>query len=85
MGRLMMKLLDGLRLLQTGEWDRAHKIAQDDPSTMGSWFHGIVHMDEPDESNSRYWYERAGRPFPGMNALQAEMAGFEQACRGESA
>lgn len=77
-----MTLLDGLRLLQQGEWDRAHRIAQADESTMGSWLHGIVHMAEPDESNSRYWYGRAGRPFPGMAALQAEMIAFEQAFAG---
>jgi hypothetical protein len=74
-----MDLLDGLRLLQQGEWDRAHKIAQADETRMGSWFHGIVHMAEPDEGNSRYWYRSAGRPFPGMGALQAEMAEFQKA------
>lgn len=74
-----MNLLDGLRLLQQGEWDRAHRIAQADESPMGSWFHGIVHMAEPDEQNARYWYREAGRPFPGMAALQAEMAELEGA------
>lgn len=74
-----MNLLEGLGLLRRGEWDKAHKIAQADQSVNGSWLHGIVHMAEPDESNSRYWYEAAGRPFPGMNALEAEMAAFEKA------
>jgi hypothetical protein len=74
-----MSLLEGLHLLQQGEWDRAHKIAQDDLSTQGSWLHGIVHMAEPDESNSRYWYRMANRPFPGMAALESEMAAFESA------
>lgn len=74
-----MTLLDGLRLLQQGQWDAAHRIAQADASQAGSWLHGIVHMAEPDESNSRYWYRAAGRPFPGMAALPAEMAAFEKA------
>ena len=74
-----MNLLDGLRLLRQGEWDRAHTAAQADETPQGSWLHGIVHMAEPDESNSRYWYRRAGRPFPGLQALQAEMDAFEQA------
>jgi hypothetical protein len=73
-----MKLLEGLRLLQQGEWDKAHKIAQDDPSALGSWLHGIVHMAEPDEENSRYWYRTAARPFPGMAGLQAEMLELEK-------
>lgn len=74
-----MDLLDGLRLLRQDEWDRAHKIAQEDDTPLGSWLHGIVHMAEPDEGNSRYWYRQAGRPFPGMNALADEMAALEQA------
>lgn len=76
-----MDLLEGLRLLQHGEWDRAHRIAQADESTYGSWLHGIVHMAEPDESNTRYWYRMAGRPFPGLEALQSEMAALEVALR----
>jgi hypothetical protein len=77
-------LLDGLRLLRAGEWDRSHRIAQADPSALGSWLHGIVHMAEPDESNSRYWYRQAGRAFPGMAALQDEMAAIETALTGAS-
>jgi len=50
-----MELLDGLRLLQQGAWDRAHKIAQADGTRLGSWLHGIVHTAEPDEGNARYW------------------------------
>ena len=41
----------------------------------------VVHMAEPDESNSRYWYRMAGRPFPGLEALQTEMAALEVALR----
>ena len=78
-----MDLLEGLRLLQQGEWDRAHKIAQDDASREGSWLHGIVHMAEPDEENARYWYRAAGRPFPGLDALDAEMAAFEAVFSGD--
>ena len=83
-----MSLLDGLRLLHGGQWDAAHRIAQDDPSDLGSWLHGIVHMAEPDEWNSRYWYRAADRAFPGMAALRAEMTAFEaewQARRGSDA
>ena len=66
-------LVRALDLLGSGDWDGAHVIAQADPSTLGSWLHGIVHMVEPDESNSRYWYRRAGRPFPGMDAAAQEI------------
>lgn len=74
-----MELLGALRLLRAGEWDRAHTIAQADETRLGSWLHGIVHMAEPDEWNARYWYRAAGRAFPGMAALEAEMAAIEDA------
>jgi hypothetical protein len=61
-------LLRGLALLEAGDWEGAHAIAQADPSDQGSWLHGIVHMVEPDRSNSMYWYRRARRLFPGMDA-----------------
>ncbi len=74
-----MTLLQGLHLLQQGQWDAAHRIAQADASDLGSWLHGIVHLAEPDEWNAAYWYRAAGRPFPGLAALTAEMVAFAQA------
>jgi hypothetical protein len=56
---VLCDLLRGLALLESGDWDGAHAIAQADSSELGSWLHGIVHMVEPDEGNSRYWYRRA--------------------------
>jgi hypothetical protein len=67
------ELLRGLDLLAAGEWSGAHATAQEDPTPLGAWLHGIVHMLEPDESNSRYWYRRAERTFPGMNAADPEI------------
>jgi hypothetical protein len=78
-----MRLLEGLELLRQGEWDRAHRIAQDDPSQLGSWLHGIVHMAEPDEWNARYWYRAAQRVFPSMAALEREMQLIEVALRAQ--
>lgn len=75
----MQRLLDALDRLDRGEWDEAHRIAQDDPSPMGAWLHGIVHLAEPDESNAQYWYRRAGRPFPGLGAVASESAALRQA------
>lgn len=72
-------LLRALDLLKAGDWDGAHAIAQADHSAAGAWSHGIVHLVEPDEGNARYWYRRAGRPFPGMGAGEAEMAALRSA------
>jgi hypothetical protein len=75
------ELLRALDLLGSGDWNGAHAIAQADPSDLGSWCHGIVHMLEPDEANSRYWYRRAGRTFPGMNAADREVQALRATLR----
>jgi hypothetical protein len=45
-----------------GDWQQAHKIAQDDPSPNASWVHAFLHRVEGDESNAAYWYARAVKP-----------------------
>ena len=57
----MAELMEAVRLLDKGDWEAAHVIAQADSSANGSWAHGIVHLMEGDLSNARYWYRRAGR------------------------
>lgn len=75
-------LLRALDLLEAGDWEGAHATAQADPSATGAWCHGLVHLVEPDEGNARYWYRRAGRPFPGPGAGGAEIAALRQALSG---
>jgi hypothetical protein len=45
-----------------GDWDQAHRLAQDDNTADGAWVHAYLHRREGDEDNARYWYQRAGRP-----------------------
>lgn len=46
-------------------WPQAHEVAQDDPSAEGSYWHGMVHRQEPDASNANYWFRRVGtHPVP---------------------
>jgi len=45
-----------------GDWEEAHRLAQDVETTDGAWVHGYLHRKEGDLANARYWYRRAGRP-----------------------
>ena len=69
-----MALNTAIRYLKKGEWDKAHAIVQQDESKLGCWAHGIVHIVEGDVGNARYWYRRAGRPFPKDRDVDSEVA-----------
>ncbi len=70
-----------VKLLAAGNWQAAHKIAQDAESPLGYWAHGIVHMQEGDLDNARYWYRKAKRVFPGADAIEAEIEAIQQAVK----
>jgi hypothetical protein len=44
-----------------GDWDKAHKIVQDDESREAAWVHAYLHRVEGDLPNAGYWYRTAGR------------------------
>ena len=71
---MIRDLLRALDMLESGDWDGAHRIAQEDETQMGSWLHGIVHVIEGDEGNAKYWFRKAGRRFPGMDSMDREIA-----------
>ncbi len=43
---------------------QAHEIAQDDLSVEGSYWHAILHRQEPDDWNAGYWFRRVGKDHP---------------------
>jgi hypothetical protein len=45
-----------------GNWDEAHRVAQDIENADGSHVHAYLHRKEGDAGNAAYWYRRAGRP-----------------------
>jgi hypothetical protein len=70
----MSKLARAVELLETGAWQQAHEIVQEDTSALAAWLHGIVHTLEGDLDNARYWYRKADRVFRGPAAVPEELA-----------
>jgi hypothetical protein len=78
-------LARAVELLAAGAWAEAHAIVQGEGSTLAAWLHGIVHTLEGDLDNARYWYRKAGRAFPGPDAVREEIAAARGALpRGEA-
>ena len=74
----MANLTRALELLETGAWQQAHEIVQEDKSALAAWLHGIVHTLEGDLENAQYWYRKADRVFRGPDAVREELAAARQ-------
>lgn len=66
-------LIRGAILYALDELDAAHRIFQDESSSVGSYWHGMMHRREGDFDNARYWFRRAGR-LPVFDTMQAKVA-----------
>lgn len=51
--------------------DESHAVSQDIATPDGSFWHGIMHRQEPDAGNAAYWFRRVG-PHPAFPALARE-------------
>jgi hypothetical protein len=56
-------------------WEEAHEIAQNISTPEGSYWHAIVHRQEPDASNSGYWFRQvSAHPiFPALRERAAQI------------
>jgi hypothetical protein len=46
----------------SGKWSEAHEIVQqDEQDELSCWIHAVLHRQEGDIPNARYWYARCGR------------------------
>jgi hypothetical protein len=65
-----------------GNWQEAHKIAQDVETVDGAWVHAYLHRVEGDLGNAGYWYRQAGQPVA-KDSLDAEWARVASALLGD--
>src|SRR3977135_2086233 len=54
-----------------GDWEAAHRVAQDVNDRDGAWVHAYLHRKEGDLGNAGYWYRKAGQTRPEI-ALESE-------------
>jgi hypothetical protein len=68
--------------LYCGRFDESHSISQDLHTAEGSYWHGILHRQEPDDGNAGYWFKRVGR-HPIFDELRAaaDTAGYPAGTR----
>jgi hypothetical protein len=55
--------------------DESHSLSQEILIPDGSFWHGIMHRQEPDAGNSSYWFRRVGR-HPIFEKLASEADGL---------
>ena len=67
--------LQSLWLDGKGNWEAAHTVVQDLEDKTASWIHAYLHRKEGDNSNARYWYNRAGKEMPQVS-LDEEWKGI---------
>lgn len=58
--------------LYLDHWDVAHRIAQNIPTSEGSYWHAIIHRREPDYWNSKYWFRQVD-DHPVFHQLASEV------------
>jgi hypothetical protein len=54
-----------------GDWEMAHRVAQDVNDRSGAWVHAYLHRKEGEIDNARYWYGEADKPAA-TDSLESE-------------
>lgn len=58
---MKQELLNAIEHALQNRWEESHSIVQQHEDMTAAWIHAVLHKIEGDESNSLYWYRRAGR------------------------
>jgi hypothetical protein len=61
-------------------WREAHEIVQqDEEGELACWIHAVLHRQEGDLSNARYWYARCGRKLVEGMSPEDELRSIQEA------
>jgi len=60
-------------------FEESHSVSQDLATAEGSFWHGILHRQEPDAGNAAYWFRRTGEHpvFPALHSAAGDL-GYAQ-------
>ena len=73
-------LTDAVAQALTGKWTEAHEIVQqDEEDEFACWIHAVLHRQEGDLPNARYWYARCNRRLRKGVTPDAELREIEKA------
>jgi hypothetical protein len=76
--RMNTDLLDAIDAALAGDWQRAHKIVQqDEDDPLVCWIHAVLHKIEGDAGNSRYWYSRTTHSYGEFADVEQELAAIK--------
>ena len=79
----MLNLNDAVEHALRGGWAEAHEIVQrDEKSELACWIHAVLHRQEGDLSNARYWYARCGRKLRKGVSPEDELREIRSALKG---
>ena len=76
-------LIEAIDHALSGKWRDAHEIVQqDEESEFACWIHAVLHYQEGDLPNARYWYARCGRKLRKGISPENELREIRSALKG---
>jgi hypothetical protein len=72
------QIVTAIDLALTGDWTGAHAIVQEDEADrFACWVHAVLHKQDGDAVNARYWYRLAGEFYESYPDPKAELAAIK--------
>ena len=79
----MIDLKEAVERALSGRWTEAHEIVQqDEQESVACWIHAVLHRQEGDLANARYWYDRCGRKLRKDVTPEDELREIRSALKG---